>query len=78
MKEEIKGCMPMFWFLLLIAIMFTAGFYCESKQDPYAEGAHFDYSIHCENGFVYKIKNRTSIQVLNSDGTPLRCGHKIY
>jgi hypothetical protein len=54
--------------------------YCESKKDPYEEGSHWDYSIECENGFVYKSLNqrRGTIQVLNSDGTPLKCGDKIY
>lgn len=79
MKDTLKtGCLNMFGFILLVAVMMSIGFYCESKKDPYEEGTHMDYSIHCENGFVYKIKNRASIQVLNSDGTPLRCGQKIY
>jgi hypothetical protein len=39
---------------------------------------HWDYSIECENGFVYKVKNRAAMQIFNTDGTPLRCGHKIY
>lgn len=32
------------------------------------------------NGFVYKSldNRRGTIQVLNSDGTPLKCGEKIY
>ncbi len=53
--------------------------YCESKKDPYEVGSHWDYSIQCENGFVYKsMSHKGTIQVLNSDGTPLKCGHKIY
>lgn len=54
--------------------------YCESQKDPYEEGMHMDYSIQCENGFVYKSLNhrRGTIQVLNSDGTPLKCGEEIY
>jgi hypothetical protein len=66
-------------FLGLIAVFILAG-YCESKKSPYEEGMHFDYSIECENGFVYKTlpHRRGTIQVMNSDGTPLRCGHKIY
>ena len=62
-----------------VGIFVLAG-YCESKKDPYEEGAHWDYSIECENGFVYKSLDhrRGTIQVLNSDGTPLRCGEKIY
>lgn len=53
---------------------------CEQSKDPYEEGMHFDYSIECENGFVYKTlgERRGTIQVLNSDGTPLKCGEKIY
>lgn len=52
----------------------------EQNGNPYSEGSHYDYIIICENGFVYKVLDfkRGTIQVLNSDGTPLRCGHKIY
>lgn len=66
--------------MLLGVILLTIGFYRESKIDPYEEGMHMDYSISCENGFVYKTLDhkRGTIQVLNSDGTPLKCGHKIY
>jgi hypothetical protein len=54
--------------------------YCENQKDPYEEGSHWNYSIECENGFVYKSldQRRGTIQVLNSDGTPLKCGDKIY
>lgn len=50
------------------------------KKDPYSEGMHWDYSITCENGFIYKTlgNGRGTIQVLNSDGTPLKCNQKIY
>ena len=53
---------------------------CDSNRDPYEIGAHWDYSIQCENGFVYKSldHHRGTIQVINSDGTPLKCGNKIY
>lgn len=42
-------------------------------------GEHPQVTIHCENGFVYKSmdRGRGTIQVLNSDGTPLKCGQKI-
>ena len=67
-------------FVLLALFLVTLGMYCESKKDPYEEGTHWNYSISCENGFVYKVldQRRGTIQVLNSDGTPLRCGEKIY
>ena len=65
--------------ILLIFLLISIGCqHCESKKDPYEIGAHWDYSIECENGFVYKIKHRAAMQVFNSDGTPLRCGKKIY
>ena len=62
-------------FGLAIVLLVLAG-YCESKKNPYEEGMHLDYSIECENGFVYKTLGgrRGTIQVLNSDGTPLKCG----
>jgi hypothetical protein len=67
----------LFIFFLAISIIII-GEYCESKKNPYEVGIHLGYKIKCENGFVYKQLNRGTIQVLNSDGTPLRCGKKIY
>lgn len=68
----------MIFFFLFAILCIILVQYCESKQDPYEQGSHWDYSIQCENGFVYKIKNRASMQIFNSDGTPLKCGQKIY
>ena len=70
----------MLFFILLTIVMFFIAFKCEQGKDPYEEGSHWDYSIECENGFVYKSldQRRGTIQVLNSDGTPLKCGEKIY
>lgn len=68
-------------FLILFASGLTfLGLYCESQKDPYEVGMHWSYSISCENGFVFKIldQRRGTIQILNSDGTPLKCGEKIY
>ena len=67
-------------FFTLITVPFFIAIKCEQGKDPYEPGAHFDYSIECENGFVYKTlgERRGTIQVLNSDGTPLKCGEKIY
>ena len=64
---------------ILVGFIILAG-YCENQKDPYKEGMHYNYSIQCENGFVYKSlsERRGTIQVLNSDGTPLKCGDKIY
>ena len=62
--------------ILIATILFVVS--CKN-DDPYSEGMHWDYSITCENGFIYKsISDRGTIQILNSDGTPLRCGKKIY
>ena len=68
-------------FITLLAIgMVTLGSYCESRKDPYEIGSHWDYSIECENGFVYKVlgDRRGAIPILNSDGSPLKCGEKIH
>ncbi len=70
--------------LLLIFIFGLAGVigfsFLESNKDPYEEGMHWNYSIECENGFVYKVldQRRGTIQIFNSDGTPLKCGEKIH
>lgn len=63
--------------LLVFGLLFL-GIHYEQSRDPYEQGMHLDYSIKCENGFVYKQTYRGTIQVLNSDGTPLKCGEKIY
>jgi hypothetical protein len=65
---------------LFAVVLVTIGLYMESRKEPYEEGMHWSYSINCENGFVYKTLDhrRGTIQVLNSDGTPLKCGNKIY
>lgn len=65
-------------FFLIVVLLVSLGLYCESKKDPYEVGSHWDYTIICENGFIYKQTRRGTIQVLNSDGTPLKCGKKIY
>lgn len=65
-------------FILFFFLLLFFGFWCESKQDPYEVGSHMNYTIVCENGFVYKQTRHGTIQVLNSDGTPLKCGKKIY
>lgn len=64
--------------ILFVFILLFIGFWCESKKDPYEVGTHMDYKILCENGFIYKQTRYGTIQVLNSDGTPLKCGKKIY
>lgn len=64
-----------FAFVVSFLILFP---FFDSKRDPYEEGMHWDYRIECENGFVYKIKRQGTMQIFNSDGTPLRCGQKIY
>jgi len=78
MKDFLKSPITL---LIAFAVgsLFLMG-YCESKMDPYEEGMHMNYSIKCENGFVYKIldQRRGTIQIFNSDGTPLKCGEKIY
>lgn len=65
-------------FFCLCAVMFSV-FSCNSS-DQYEEGMHWDYSISCECGFKYKHldNHRGTILLLNSDGTPLRCGKKRY
>ena len=69
----------LFFIILAFTLMFIA-LKCEASKDPYEEGVHMDYFIECENGFVYKSldNQRGTIQILNSDGTVLKCGEKIY
>lgn len=66
--------------IVLIWLYLFASSLTSCSEDEYSEGMHWYYSIHCENGFVYKTLNNRggTIQVLNSDGTPLHCGSKIY
>ena len=67
----------LFFVLLIFGLMFL-GMYCESQKEPYDVGMHWDYNIICENGFIYKQMRHGTILILNSDGTPLVCGKKIY
>jgi hypothetical protein len=67
----------LFFALLMFGLTFL-GMYCESQKEPYDIGMHWDYSIICENGFIYKQMRHGTISILNSDGTPLVCGEKIY
>jgi hypothetical protein len=66
--------------VLLMILMVTCGTWVESRKDPYEEGMHWSYSIVCENGFTFKVldQRRGTVQIFNSDGTPLKCGRKIY
>ena len=76
--KTIKSMSPILGLFALLLIPSIIGMWYESTLDPYEEGMHMSYSIKCENGFVYKTMNKGAIQVFNSDGTPLRCGKKIY
>lgn len=63
--------------LSIILIPFAGLFlmaYIDSKHGPYSEGWHMGYTIRYEQGFVYKVLpgKQGTIQVLNSDGTPMR------
>ena len=51
-----------------------------NDSNPYEEGMHLDYNIHCEEGFLYKTMNqgRGTIPLLNSDGTRVKCGSKRF
>jgi hypothetical protein len=63
------------------AIALTIGLqYLETQTDPYEEGMHWDYSIRCEDGFLWKSldNHRGTIPVLHSDGTHMRCGEKRH
>ncbi len=64
--------------LLLIIftfLMFFIRFYFEEKQHEYEFGSHWEYSIVCENNYVYKIlsNRRGVIQILNKNGKPKTC-----
>jgi hypothetical protein len=80
MKGFIKDMLKVLGFISLPILLFIGMGYCESKRDPYEIGTHLDYTIQCDNGFVYKIldNRRGVIQILNSDGKPLRCNQKRY
>jgi hypothetical protein len=64
-------------FLMAISLLFILS-YLDTKKDPYEIGNHLDYNIKSINGFIYISAGKGYIQVLNSDGTPLKKGHKIY
>lgn len=66
-------------FLILIAISpLICEHFLHGPEGQYDEGMHSDYSIQCENGWMYKQRYRNVYPVLNSDGTHARCGTKVY
>ncbi len=67
-------------FIIIIVTYIFVPYYCEKQKYPYEIGSHMTYTIICENDIVYKVlsDNRGVIQILNSDGTPLKCGEKKY
>ena len=64
--------------IVLVVVFMILGEYWESTKDPYEEGMHMNYTIVCEGGWTYKVLDfrRGTIQVLHSDGTPMKCGEK--
>lgn len=81
MKKEKKdfGILKFCTFIILVAI---SPLVCErvfhGPEGKYDEGVHLDYSIVCENGWMYKRQYRNIYPVLNTDGTHARCGTKVY
>jgi len=69
---------PILSITILAFMLLAIGIFINGQKEPYEEGIHFDYSIVCENGFVWKQTHHGTIQILNSDGKPLKCGEKIY
>jgi hypothetical protein len=61
-----------------LVVLFFIWMVYDSTTEQYSEGMHFGYHIKCENGFVYKCDRYKAIQIMNSDGTPLKCGKKPY
>ena len=60
---------------MCILTLFVLSIIEDNKKPPLEVGAHWDYTITCENGFKYKILNdrRGVIQLLGKDGKPLKC-----
>lgn len=52
----------------------------DAQQDPYAVGMHWDYSIRCEDGFLWRQRDGHggTTPVLHTDGTQMRCGEKRH
>jgi hypothetical protein len=63
---------------IIVGLLVLIGYAYESTLDTYEEGMHFGYHIRCENGFIYKCDKYKAIPILNSDGSPLKCGNKPY
>lgn len=80
MTVSLQGMRTLLLLVLGVFLLLFLAQYCESRRDPYEEGTHWNYEIRCEGGFVYKVLDhrRGTIQILNSDGTPLRCGQKRH
>lgn len=71
-----KGVIVFLVFCLSIGALLWAS----EPSDPYQEGMHWDYSIRCEEGFLWKHRSspQSTIPLLHSDGTHVRCGEKRH
>ena len=69
-------------FIVVFIAMIVIGSYWEHHfgYAPDSEGMHWDYSVICEGGFKYKVlgERRGTIQMLNSDGTRVKCDQIRY
>ena len=61
-----------------ILLIFILSVGCNDNPDSI--GSHWDYSIFCEGGYKYKSfgKHKGTIQMLNSDGSKLKCNQTRY
>lgn len=63
---------------ILAFTLLVFSIFLENTKDPNSIGMHDQYSVKCVNGYVYRFYVNGTIRVENSDGTPLKCGHKLY
>jgi hypothetical protein len=75
MKDFLRDISTLLYLILFMVISVFLMVYCESKKDPYEIGMHMDYTITCENGFLYKIldNRRGVILILDENGDPMKC-----
>jgi hypothetical protein len=77
MSEEFKVLRSIFFLGLFCFLFFSGAIFlgsvCERNKNTDAIESHKNYTIFCENGLQYKIKNNIAFPVLNTDGTQAKC-----
>ncbi len=64
--------------VIVVSVLVQMCCRASDARDPYSVGGHWDYTIRCEDGFLWKQLDHGTIPVLHTDGKHVRCGEKRH